>query len=62
MQEYEAREKKPLTPEERAAKKKKERWVAETNMAEKKKADAAFRSNYERLKVKRLAREAAKFE
>ena len=56
--EYEAKEKVPLTPEERAAKKEKSLWDAKKALSERKKADDAFRVNYERLKAERIAREA----
>jgi hypothetical protein len=48
-----------LTEEERAAKKEQSRKDAETVLAARKKADDAFRANFERLKAERLAREAA---
>lgn len=57
--EYEHREKPPITAEERAAKKEKSLWDAEQALKEHKKADDAFRANFERLKAERLAREAA---
>jgi hypothetical protein len=47
----------PPTKEEREAKKEKSRWDAEKAIAERRKADDAFRSNFERLKAERLARE-----
>jgi hypothetical protein len=57
--EHENRVKPPTTADERAAQKEKSLWDAEQAMRERKKADAAFRANYERLKAERLAREAA---
>jgi hypothetical protein len=54
---YETVEKRPLTKEERDAKKELARIVAEKNLAEREKADQAFRSNFERLKAERKARE-----
>ena len=59
---YEAEERRAPTPEERAAKKEKSLWDAKKALAERKKSDDAFRSNYERLKAERLAREAEKKE
>ena len=47
----------PPTKQEREAKKEQARAVAEQNMAEKRKADEAFKSNFERLKAERKARE-----
>jgi hypothetical protein len=47
----------PPTKEEREAKKEKNRWDAEKAIAERQKADDAFRANFERLKAERLARE-----
>jgi hypothetical protein len=46
----------PPTKEEREAKEK-SRWDAEKAIAERQKADDAFRANFERLKAERLARE-----
>lgn len=43
---------------ERAARQEKQRAEADEALAERKRADEAFRSNYERLKAERLAREA----
>jgi hypothetical protein len=60
MREFEAEEKPAPTPEERAAKKEKNLWDAQKALAERQRADEAFRANYERLKAERLAREAAK--
>ena len=54
---YEAVEKRSPTKEERDAKKEQARIVAEKNLAEREKADRAFRSNFERLKAERKARE-----
>ena len=59
MEEFELREKPPITKEERAAKKEKSFWDAQKALAERKKAEDSFRANYERLKAERLAREAA---
>jgi hypothetical protein len=55
MTEYEPRL--PPNKEEKAARKEQARWVAEQNMAEKRKADEAFMTNFERLKAERKARE-----
>jgi hypothetical protein len=55
MTEYEPRP--PRTKQEREARKEQARWVAEQNMAEQRKVDEAFRSNFERLKAERKARE-----
>jgi len=54
---YEIKEKRLLTKDERESKKTKARWDAEQNLALRKKSDDAFRTNYERLKSERLARE-----
>src|SRR6201996_6293584 len=54
---YETVEKRPLTKEERDAKKELARIAAEKNLAEREKADQAFRSNFEALKAERKARE-----
>ena len=54
-QDYE--EKRPLTKEEREAKKVKAREEAVKAIAARKKDDEAFRANFERLKAERLARE-----
>ncbi|WP_197082585.1 hypothetical protein [Bradyrhizobium sp. LTSP885] len=54
---YETQEKRQPTAEERAAKKEKSLWDAQKALAERKKADDAFRANFERLKAERLARE-----
>lgn len=56
---YQTGNKRPLTKEDRAAKKEQSRKDAETVLAARKKADDAFRANFERLKTERLAREAA---
>jgi hypothetical protein len=58
VMDYETREKQPVTKEEREAKKERSRKDAETALAARKKADEAFRANFERLKAERLAREA----
>ena len=51
------KEKQQPTKEEREAKKEKARRDAEQNLTARKKVDDAFRSNLERLKAERLARE-----
>jgi hypothetical protein len=56
---YQTGDKHPLTKEERAAKKEQSRKDAETVLTARKKADDAFRANFERLKAELLAREAA---
>jgi hypothetical protein len=56
---YQNREKRLPTKEEREAKKEQNRKDAEIVLAARKKADDAFRANFERLKAERLAREAA---
>jgi hypothetical protein len=58
MSEFENRVKPPVSREEREAKAAQRRWDAEQALIERKKADAAFRANFERLKAERLAREA----
>lgn len=58
MTEFENRVKPPLSREERAAKAEKRRLEAEQALIERKKADDAFRANFDRLKAERLAREA----
>jgi len=60
MHPFEQREKPPTSAEERAAKVEQRRWDAEQAMRERKKADEAFRANFERLKAERLAREATR--
>ena len=60
MDEFEHRDKPPITKEEREAKLQKQRWDAEQALVERKKAERAFYANFERLKAERLAREAAK--
>jgi hypothetical protein len=55
---YETQEKRLPTREEREAKKEKSRKDAEIAIAGRKKADQAFRANFERLKAERLARES----
>ena len=57
MEEFEHREKPPVTKEERAARKEQARIVAEENLAQKKKDDETFRANFERLKAERKARD-----
>ena len=56
---YETQEKQPPTKEEREARKAQARKDAEKALIARKKADDAFRANFERLKAERLAREAA---
>jgi hypothetical protein len=56
---YQIRDKRPPTKEEREAKKEQSRKDAERVLAARKKADDAFRANFERLKAERLARQAA---
>ena len=56
---YETRQKPPPTKQEREARKAQARKEAEQAMIARKKADDAFRANFERLKAERLAREAA---
>ena len=55
--EYVYKDKQQPTKEERVAKKEKARSDAEQNLTARKKVDDAFRSNFERLKAERLARE-----
>jgi hypothetical protein len=55
--EYIYKDKQQPTKEERVTKKEKARWDAEQNLTARKKADDAFRSNFERLKAERIARE-----
>ena len=56
---YETNEKQPSTKEEREAKKERARIDAEKALVARKRADEAFRANFERLKAERRAREAA---
>ena len=56
---YETHEKTPPTKEEREAKKERARKEAEKALIARKKADDAFRANFERLKAERRAREGA---
>ena len=58
MENFEYREKKRLTKEEREAKKELAQQKADGALGERRKADDAFRANFERLKAQRLAREA----
>lgn len=58
VMDYEAREKRLPTKEEREAKKAQARKDAEKELAARKKEEDAFRANFERLKAERLAREA----
>jgi hypothetical protein len=59
VMDYETREKTPPTKEEREARKEQARKDAEKALVARKKADDAFRANFERLKAERRAREAA---
>ena len=59
MMDYQTQEKIPPTKEEREAKKARARKEAEKAIVARKKADDAFRANFERLKAERRAREAA---
>jgi hypothetical protein len=59
MENFEHREKPPITKEEREAKKERARQDAVKALAVRKKEDDAFRANFQRLKAERLAREAA---
>jgi hypothetical protein len=54
---FETREKRPPSKEEREAKKEMARQAAEEVLAARKKEDDAFRANFERLRAERLARE-----
>ena len=56
---YETQEKPRPTKEEREAKKEQARKDAEKALIARKKADDAFRANFERLKAERRARESA---
>ena len=58
MTDFQNRVKPPVSREEREAKMQQRRWDAEQALIERRKADDAFRANYERLKAERLAREA----
>ena len=55
---YENRVKPAVSGVEREARLEKRRVEAEQAMEEHRKAEAAFRANYERLRAERLAREA----
>jgi hypothetical protein len=55
---YENRVKPAVSGVEREARLKKRRVEAEQAMEERRKTEAAFRANYERLRAERLAREA----
>jgi hypothetical protein len=57
---YENRMKPAASGVEREARLEKRRIEAEQALEEHRKAEAAFRANYERLKAERLAREAKK--
>jgi uncharacterized protein YaiL (DUF2058 family) len=57
MSNFDDREKPLNSKLEREAKKEKQRWDAEKALLERKKVDDAFRSNFERLKAERIARE-----
>jgi hypothetical protein len=59
MENFEHREKPPITKEEREAKKERARQDAVVALASRKKDDDAFRANFERLKAERIAREAS---
>jgi hypothetical protein len=59
MENFEHREKPPITKEEREAKKERARQEAEKAIAARKKEDDAFHANFQRLKAERLAREEA---
>ncbi len=59
MENFEQREQPPTTREARLEKKDQQRWDAELALNERRKADDAFRANFERLKAERLAREKA---
>lgn len=59
VMDYETQEKLPPTKEEREAKKEQARKDAENALIARKKADEAFRANFERLKAERRARESA---
>lgn len=55
---YEKRVKPATSSVEREARLEKQRIEAQQALEERRKADAAFRANYERLKAERLGREA----
>ena len=55
---YDKRVKPATSGVEREARLQKQRIEAEQALAERRKAEAAFRANYERLKAERLARDA----
>ena len=59
MDNFEHREKPPITKEEREAKKERARDEAVKALAVRKKEDDAFRANFQRLKAERMAREEA---
>lgn len=54
---FENRVKRPANSMEREARLAKQRVEAEKALADRQRADQAFRANYERLKAERLARE-----
>lgn len=56
---YDKRVKPATSGAEREARLQKQRIEAEQALAEHRRAEAAFRANYERLKAERLAREAS---
>jgi F0F1-type ATP synthase epsilon subunit len=58
MENFEQRAKPPATREERDLKKAKDRLNAEQAMVDRRRADAAFRANFQRLKTERLSRES----
>ena len=57
MENFEHKQKPPISKAEREAKKEKSLSDAKEALAERKKADDAFRANFERLKAERKARE-----
>jgi hypothetical protein len=59
MENFEQREKPPVTKEERDAKREQGRLAAEQAMIERRQADEAFRANLQRLRAERLLRESA---
>ena len=59
VMDYKTQDRPPPTKEEREAKKEWARKEAEKALVARKKADDAFRANFERLKAERRAREAA---
>ena len=59
VMDYKTQDRPSPTKEEREARKAQARKDAENALIARKKADEAFRANFERLKAERLAREAA---